>query len=75
MPTPTDAERDLAKRIFYVVLEDLTDRRGIRQSPLGEMFDLMQWGADDASNPMLDVASECEEKNVTAIAELLAAAR
>lgn len=65
---------ELAKAIFHTVLRDLTDRRGIRQSPLSEMFDIMRSpDPDDADdNELVEPALECEEKNVKAIAALLA---
>lgn len=62
---------ELAKAIFHKVLDDLTDRRGIRQSPLSEMKHIMRDPADRKSD-LVEPALECEETNVAAIAALLA---
>lgn len=62
---------ELAEKIFYAVLDDLTDRRGIRQSPLGEMYHIMRDDDPSDDNPLTEPALECHEKNVSAIKELL----
>lgn len=65
-------DEELAKAIFHKVLDDLTDRRGIRQSPLSEMRDEMLRPDDEEGGDLADVADECESINVKAIAALLA---
>ena len=62
---------ELAKAIFHKVLDDLTDRRGIRQSPLSEMRDIMR-DPEDRDSDLAEAALECEELNVAAIVALLA---
>lgn len=66
---------ELAKAIFHVVLDDLTDRRGIRQSPLSEMKDIMRYGSPDDDGELVEPAFECETKNVLAITAMLNAER
>jgi hypothetical protein len=62
---------DLAKAIFHKILSDLTDRRGVRQSPLSEMRDIMR-DPDDRDSELTEAALECEQTNVAAITALLA---
>lgn len=62
---------ELAKAIFHKVLDDLTDRRGIRQSPLAEMRDIMLSGEVDETYDLTGPALECEETNIKAIVKLL----
>jgi hypothetical protein len=67
-------DEELAKAIFHKVLDDLTDRRGIRQSPLSEMKHIMRdpegWDSD-----LAEAALECEQTNINAIVALLGAER
>lgn len=68
---PDVTDEELAKTIFHKVLDDLTDRRGIRQSPLSEMKDIMRH-PEDRDSDLAEAALECEETNVAAIVALLA---
>ena len=63
------SHEELARKILHAVLDDLTDRRGIRQSVLGEMYEIMQFGEGDES--LFEIAKECEETNIAAIVEIL----
>lgn len=66
-------DEELAKAIFHKVLDDLTDRRSIRQSPLEPMKMLMRHG--DESDELYEAAKECEQTNIDAIVALLRAER
>jgi hypothetical protein len=67
-------DEELAKAIFHKVLDDLTDRRGIRQSPLSEMKYIMR-DPDDRDSDLVEAALECEQTNIDAIVALLSAER
>lgn len=49
-------------------MDDLTDRRGIRQSVLGEMYDSMR--GSNFESDIADIAQECENTNIKIIQEL-----
>jgi hypothetical protein len=63
-------KEDLARKILHAVLDDLTDRRGIRQSVLGEMYHIMRYG-DEGDESLFEIAKECEETNIAAIVAIL----
>jgi hypothetical protein len=67
-------DEELAKAIFHKVLDDLTDRRGIRQSLLSEMKYIMR-DPDDRDSDLVEAALECEQTNIDAIVALLRAER